>query len=131
MYRIYARGWGAASEGVYGVFVAAFLVARTLIGNRPLSQAEALANALDLVARLPEGPLDPDDRARIRLLLDRADPQAARTKLAAGYLAQLPTNQDDDSPLVNAERGLARAYATVMARPWMKRAEPTATGPPR
>ena len=109
---------------IYGVFVVAFLVARTLIGNRPLTQAEALANGLDRLARLPEGPVDPDDRARIRSLLARADPQAARTKLAAAYLAALPSGQDDDSPLASAERGLARAYAEVMAKPWMTRALP-------
>ena len=109
---------------IYGVFVVAFLVARTLIGNRPLTQAEALANGLDLLARLPEGPVDPEERARIRSLLDRADPHAARTKLATGYLVGLPTAQDDDSPLAGAERGLARFYAELMARPAMKRALP-------
>ena len=109
---------------IYGVFVVAFLVARTLIGNRPLSQAEALANALDRLARLPEGPLEPDDRDQIRSLLDHADPQAARTKLAARYLADLPTAEHDDSPLASAERGLAGGYAEVMAKPWMKRALP-------
>ncbi len=109
---------------IYGVFVLAFLVARTLIGNRPLSQAEALANALDLLARLPEGPMDPDDRAQIRSLLDRADPHAARTKLALDYLADLPTGRDDESPLASAERGLDRAYTEVMTKPWMKRVLP-------
>ena len=109
---------------IYGVFVVAFLVARTLLGNRPLTHAEAIANALDRLARLPEGPVDPDDRARIRFLLDRADPQAVRTRLAAGYLADLPSAQDDESPLESAERGLARGYALVMAKPWMKRALP-------
>src|ERR1035437_9931967 len=109
---------------IYGVFVVAFLVARTLIGNRPLTQAEALANGLDLLARLPEGPVDLEERARIRSLLARADPHAARTKLATGYLAGLPTTQDDDSPLAGAERGLARFYAELMARPAMKRALP-------
>ena len=109
---------------IYGVFVVAFLVARTLIGNRPLTQAEALANGLDLLARLPEGPVDPDDRARIRFLLDRADPHAARTKLAASYLAGLPTAHDDDSPLASAERRLARRYAELMAKRWMKQALP-------
>lgn len=106
---------------IYGVFVVAFLVARTLIGDRPLTQAEALANGLDLLARLPEGPVDPDDRARIRSLLNRADPRAARTKLAAGYLAGLPTAQDEGSPLASTERGLARTYATMMTKPWVER----------
>ena len=46
------------------------------------------------------------------------------TRLAAGYLADMPTAQDDDSLLASAERGLARGYAEVMAQPWMKRALP-------
>lgn len=49
----------------------------------------------------------PDDLAQIRFLLDRADPPAARTKLATGYLAGLSTAQDDDGLLAGAERSLA------------------------
>jgi hypothetical protein len=106
---------------IYAAFVVAFLVARTLIGNRPLSQEEAIANALDLIARLPKGPTDPDDRARISRLVARADPTSPLTRLAAGYLADVPQGADDDSPLASTERRLARAYASVMLKPWVER----------
>jgi hypothetical protein len=109
---------------IYGVFVVAFLVARTLIGQRPLSQNEALANALDLLARIPEGPIEPDDRARIRRLLELADPKAALTRLAQGYVAALPATGDHESRVATIERRLAEGYAALMARRW---AEPFLT----
>jgi hypothetical protein len=46
---------------IYAIFVLAYLVGRTLIGQRLLNQAEALANAVDLLARAPSGQVDPDD----------------------------------------------------------------------
>jgi hypothetical protein len=107
---------------IYGVFVGVFLVARTLIGSRPLSPAEAIANALNLLARLPEGPIDPDDRARLRFLLDRADQDATLSQLARDYVADLPTADDDDGPVARAKRRLARGYTDVMAKPWVERA---------
>jgi hypothetical protein len=106
---------------IYAVFVVAFLIARTLIGNRQLSQTEAIANALDLLAQLPEGPIESDDRAQIRMLLDRADPKAGLSQLAAAYVAGLPTAPDDDNPLASTERRLAGTYAKMMTKPWVER----------
>ena len=61
---------------IYGLFVIAFLVARALVGQRRLSETEALANALDLLEGTLNGPIEPDDRARIHRLLELADPKA-------------------------------------------------------
>jgi hypothetical protein len=106
---------------IYGVFVVAFLVARTLIGQRRLSPSEALANALDLLARLPDGPIEPDERARIGRLLELADPKAALTRLAEGHLAALGTTGDQENPVATIEGRLADAYAALMTKPWAMR----------
>src|ERR1700690_845109 len=71
---------------IYAVFVLAFLVGRSLLGQRPLNQTEALANAVDLMARAPTRQVNPDDLARIRHLLSLADPASGLTKLGTSYL---------------------------------------------
>jgi len=107
---------------IYGVFVVAFLVGRTLIGQRPLSQTEALANALDLLARMPDGPIDADDRTRIQRLLELARGDAALTRLAEGYLAEQPAATDHPGRVATVHRRLADGYAELMAKPWAERA---------
>jgi uncharacterized membrane protein len=107
---------------IYGLFVVAFLAARTFIGQRPMSPREALANALDLLARGPAGPLEADDRRRIRLLLDRAAPDARGTVLAERYLAGLPGVPAHDSPIEAIDRRLGDRYAELMRNPWAERA---------
>jgi hypothetical protein len=73
------------------------------------------------LTRLPEGPLEPDERARIRHLLELADPTADLTRLAEGYLAALPSTDDHENPVVTMERRLAEGYAALMAKPWAER----------
>ena len=103
---------------IYGLFVIAFLVARTLIGQRPLSQDEAIANALSLLAGTAHGPIEPDDRARIQQLLELADPEAALTRLAKSHLAELPAAREYESPIEIVARRLADGYEKLMANPW-------------
>jgi hypothetical protein len=109
---------------IYAVFVLAFLVGRTLIGERPLNQAEALANAMDLLARMPAGQQDPDDLARIRHLLSLADQKSGLTRLALEYLDELQTGREHESAIATLRRRVADGYAAIMARPW---AEPALT----
>ncbi len=67
---------------IYTVFIAAFLVGRTLLGEqRRLSRTEALANALYLLAGTLERPIDTTDRARIQRLLGQADSSRRRHPL--------------------------------------------------
>jgi hypothetical protein len=106
---------------IYGLFVVAFLVARTLIGQRPLSENEALANALDLLARRPDGPIEPDDRAQIQRLLELAAPKAGLTRLAQNYLAELPGVAEHDSFISTVHRRLADRYEELMSKPWAER----------
>jgi hypothetical protein len=109
---------------IYAVFVLAFLVGRTLIGQRPLNQTEALANAVDLLARAPSSQVDPDDLARIRHLLSLADQKSGLTKLATSYLGELDAGREHEGPIETLRRRVAAGYAAIMARPW---AEPAIT----
>ena len=57
---------------IYVVFVVVFLVAHALVGQRRLTEREALANALDLLEPRLGRPIEGDDRSRIEDLLDQA-----------------------------------------------------------
>jgi hypothetical protein len=107
---------------IYAVFVLAFLIGRTLIGQRPLNQAEALANAVDLLARMPAGQQDPDELARIRHLLSLGDQKSGLTRLALTYLDELQTGREHESPIATLRRRVADGYAAIMARPWAETA---------
>jgi hypothetical protein len=107
---------------IYGLFVVAFLVARALLGQRRLSETEALANALDLLEGTLEGPIEPDDRARIQRLLELADPKAPLTQFAERYLAELPQAAERASLIASVQRRLADGYEDFMANLWAERA---------
>ena len=103
---------------IYAVFVVVFLIARVLVGRRQLTGDEALANALDLMAGAPARGLEPDDRARIRELLELADPADPRAGIATSYLAAIPAIPDHDSLVEVVRDHLAKAYVRVMAVSW-------------
>ena len=104
---------------IYGVFVVAFLVGRTLVGEeRRLSENEALANALTLLAGNLDRPIDPDDRAQIVRILELADPSAPATRFAVSYLADLPVATSPDRLVGRVNRRLADAYEKLMANAW-------------
>jgi hypothetical protein len=107
---------------IYGLFVVAFLVARTLVGQRRLSEGEALANVLDFLASVPKAGIEPDDRARLERLLANADPTSARTRFARQYLEALPSASAHQTWIETAYRRLADGYDQVMANPWAERA---------
>ncbi|HZC32127.1 MAG TPA: hypothetical protein VE640_02445 [Candidatus Bathyarchaeia archaeon] len=104
---------------IYGVFIVAFLVGRTLTGEqRRLSANEALANALTMLAGNLDSPIEADDRARIARLLERADRSSAATRFAVGYLAELPVAATHDRLVERINRRLADAYERLMANTW-------------
>ena len=106
---------------VYCLFIVAFLLARTLIGQRRLSETEALANALDLLGGTPDGPIEPDDRDRIQRLLELADPKAPLVVFARQYVAGLPEAAGRMSLVGTVRRRLAEGYEKLMANPWSER----------
>jgi hypothetical protein len=107
---------------VYGLFVVAFLVGRTFVGRRPLSENEARANVLDLLAGTSKGPVEPDDIALIRQLLERAGPTPGLTRFTEHYLAELPGATSDERPIPTIHQRLADLYEELMASPWAERA---------
>jgi uncharacterized membrane protein len=107
---------------IYGLFVVAFLVARAFVGQRRLSETEVLANALDLLEGTLDGPIEPDDRARIRRLLELADPKAPLVVFAKQYLADLPRAKERTSLIGTVHRRLTDGYEELMANPWAERA---------
>lgn len=107
---------------IYIVFVLVFVAARALVGRRRVTGDEALANALDLMAGTSSRGLEPDDRERIRELLDLADPADRRVAIARDYLAAIPAVPDHDGPVEVVGDRLASAYERVMAVPWVDEA---------
>ena len=107
---------------VYAAFVIVFLVARAFVGQRHITQREAIANALNQLAQFANGPIEPDDRARITRLLSLADPKAERTRLARAYLADLPSTAERRSVIENAREALAKGYEAIMENPLADRA---------
>jgi len=108
---------------IYGVFIAAFLIGRTLIGNpRVLSRQEALANALHLLAGNLDRPIEPGDRARIQRLLGLAEPTPAISQFVQGYLARVPESAAHETPVARLDHRLSDGYERLMAHPWAERA---------
>ncbi|MBI3745665.1 MAG: hypothetical protein HY264_03925 [Chloroflexi bacterium] len=106
----------------YGLLVVTFLVARAFVGQRRTTGHEALANALNMLAAAPDGPLEPEDRARIARLLDLVEPGSKRAELARRYLAEIPGEAERLSVFERIGRRVAAAYEDVMSKPWAIRA---------
>jgi hypothetical protein len=106
---------------IYCLFVVAFLVARTLIGQGRLSEREALANALDFLGGTRDGPIEPDDRSRIERLLELANPKAPLVVFAKRYIAALPQAAKRTTLVGTVRRRLAAGYEVVMANSWAER----------
>jgi hypothetical protein len=107
---------------IYGLFVIAFLVARVLVGQRRLRHDEALANALSLLAGTPARGIEPDDRMRIRRLLDLADATSPRTDLARQYLEAVRGVPEREGRIESIRRRLADGYSELMEIPGAERA---------
>lgn len=107
---------------IYVAFVALFLVGRAVVGRRPLSPRESLANALDLLEEHLERPIDPHDRARIRGLLRQAPPDSTLVPVVRHYLDELPAAVEHDTWVEALPARLAGAYERLAANAWFDRA---------
>lgn len=107
---------------IYVVFVIVFLVARGLVGHRPLSQDEALANVLDLLEPRLGQPLEDDDRRAITGLLDRADDDTDLGRAIRAYLDGLPSRRNEESWWETVPLRVARAYVRMASHPAFSRA---------
>jgi hypothetical protein len=106
---------------IYVVFVIVFLVAHALVGQRRLTEREALANALDLLEPRLDRPIEGDDRNRIEDLLDQAG-RSGLVEAIARYLDELPSRPDEQSWWEAVPRGFARRYEQVATHPLFSRA---------
>jgi hypothetical protein len=107
---------------IYVVMVMVFIVGRTLIGRRTLTQREALANALDLMQVRLVGPLEGDDRARIDDLLLQADPNSELVAALHRYLEGLPETPDVNAWWESVPRWFAALYKRAASDPRFSRA---------
>lgn len=107
---------------IYVLFVVMFLVTRTLVGRHRLSPSESLANALDLLQSTIGRAIEPDDRTRIRRLLDDADPDSELVRDLGRYLDRLPRTPDVLSPVERVSSRLGDAYRRLVANDWFERA---------
>ena len=102
---------------IYVIFIVVFLVARALAGRRALSEREALANALDMLeGRLGER-LEPQDRARIVAMLDKAGPDSELGTMLRRFLETVPSRPDQEAWWEAIPRWAARRYAQLASDP--------------
>ncbi len=106
---------------IYVIFVVVFLVGRAIAGRRALSQTEALANALDLLEGTLGERLEPQDRARIVVMLDRSAPDAELAAAVRSYLATVPSRPDEEAWWERIPRWAAQRYAELASDPGFDR----------
>lgn len=106
---------------IYVIFVAVFLVARGIEGRRPLTEREALANALDLLEGTLGEPLEREDRARIDELLDQVGTAWDLAPALRLYLDHVPSRPDEEAWWEAIPRWGARHYAQLAADPRFER----------
>ncbi|MEA2611959.1 MAG: hypothetical protein QOG32_1685 [Chloroflexota bacterium] len=102
---------------IYVVFVGLFLIARAIEGRRPLTEREALANALDLLEETVGEPLEPEDRERIDDLLDRSGTGFPLTSALRDYLDSVPGRPDQEAWWEVVPRWGARRYHRLAGDP--------------
>ena len=98
-----------------------FIVGRTLVGRRALTQREALANAMDLLQIRLDRPLEGDDRARIEKLLSQADSSSELVVALRRYLDGLPQQPDVDAWWEAIPRWFAARYQRTSLDPRFSR----------
>ena len=98
---------------IYVIFIVVFLVARAIAGRRALSEREALANALDLLEGTLGERLEPQDRARIVVMLDKAGPDSELGTILRRYLATVPSRPDEEAWWEALPRWAASRYAEL------------------
>jgi len=105
---------------IYVVFVVVFLVAHALVGQRRLTEREALANALDLLEPRLDRPIEGMTEAGSRICSIRRAPFGPGRCIAqySTSCQGVPTS----SPGGSHPRGFARRYEQVAVHPLFSRA---------
>jgi ABC-type multidrug transport system fused ATPase/permease subunit len=106
---------------IYVIFVVIFLVGRAIAGRRVLTETEALANALDLLEGTLGERLEPEDRARIDVLLDASASDSELAAAVRSYLAKVPSRPDEEAWWERIPRWAAQRYAELASDPGFER----------
>ncbi|MEO8230346.1 MAG: hypothetical protein ABI628_11380 [Chloroflexota bacterium] len=106
---------------IYIVFVLLYLVGRALAG-RQLTSTESLANAMDVLQGTLGRAIEPEDRDRIRQLLDAAGDGSELVRDLRRHLDGLPSTVDIYSPHEQVRRRLADGYSRLVENDWFERA---------
>jgi hypothetical protein len=107
---------------IYIIFVLLYLVFRALAGRQRLTPTESLANAMDVLQGTLGRAIEPEDRDRIRQLLDAGDDGAELVRDLRRYLDGLPSTADIYSPHEQVRRRLADGYGSLVENDWFERA---------
>jgi hypothetical protein len=107
---------------IYISFVVVFLVARGIEGRRPLTEDEALANALDMLEGTLGERIEPEDRARLDAMLDRTGTGSELASALRRYLDDLPSRPDEEAWWETIPRWGARRYEQLARDPRFERA---------
>ena len=106
---------------IYVIFVVVFLVGRAVAGRRVLTKNEALANALDLLEGTLGERLEPQDRARIVVLLNASGTDSELAAAVTSYLAKVPSRPDEEAWWERIPRWAAQRYAELASDPGFDR----------
>jgi hypothetical protein len=98
---------------IYLVFVALLFVVRAASSGRPLTSAEAIANALEVVSGDVEGSVDARTRGAALHLLGQADPSDPLVPALRSWLVARPTARRRLSPFDRLALAVERAYARL------------------
>jgi hypothetical protein len=104
---------------IYIVFIALFLVIRSLAWRRRFTPEECLANAIVLLSQAADGGLTESERTRVRLLLARAPASDPMVEPLEQVLAELECRPElPPGRFVRFGRRLRAWYFEMIKRPW-------------
>jgi hypothetical protein len=106
---------------IYAVFVALFLVFRTLNLSRPLTRQEYLVNALELIKDLVHEDLDEVEKLRVDDYLSQGDPKDPLVVALRDLLSRIePVPLSIPSRIGRVRRVLHSLYSDLIAWRWFR-----------
>jgi hypothetical protein len=112
-----------AAALIYVIFVALFMLARSLERRTQFGAREYLGNAIDLLAAAARRPLEPSERLLALEMLDRADPTDRLVVDLRAVVSRLePGPEVPPGPVAQAVARVRAAGADVVAQPWWPQA---------
>jgi len=104
---------------IYLLFIALYLITRSIVRRRTLTREESIMNGLELVKEAIENDLDPEEQKRAAALLDPyvgSDPTAAKLRELIRQLETVPPPRPGFLTLI--QRKALAGYLTVVRQRW-------------